>query len=445
MNSLNVPALLAKKRDGLELTEGEILAFVKAVVAKQVGLDQVGAFLMATYIRGMNEKETAALTNALMQSGETIKWTDLDASEKAVVVDKHSTGGVGDKVSLPLAPALVACGCKVPMIAGRGLGHTGGTLDKLESIPGYSIKKTPIELAEIVTRVGGCIVGQSETLVPGDRILYHTRDVTSTIDSLPLIVASIMSKKMSESLAALVLDVKVGEGAFMDTLERGRALATAMVAVGKELGVSVRGLLTEMDCPIGYMIGNALEVAESVDCLNGGGPEDLKELVCLQGGNLLHQVGLAATPEEGAAKIAESLQNGSARTSFKAMAAAVGASEDTLDLLFKDPWSVLPQATNKTPVIAEASGYVKHIKSMPLAIAARNLGAGRKKQDDILDLAAGLQLHVARGDHVAAGDAWITIHHDIPILPEDLKAIKGCLVLSTDPVEKQSRLIGVIE
>eukprot|EP01147_Barroeca_monosierra_P003296 gene3296-5986_t len=443
---VDTPSILAKKRDGQVLSEEEIYGLVKGIVNGDVGVDQVGAFLMATYINGFTDTETAALTEALMHSGETLKWAGIiDDDQISKVVDKHSTGGVGDKVSLPLAPALVACGCKVPMISGRGLGHTGGTLDKLESIPGYNSFRSPQEVTTIVGQVGGCIVGQSSTLVPGDRILYHTRDVTSTVDSLPLIVASIMSKKLAESPSSLVLDVKVGDAAFMRTPDDGRALARAMVSVGKKLGVNTRALLTEMDCPIGSTIGNALEVFESVECLNGEGPSDLSELVALEGGHLLHQVGLVQTPEEGFRRIDASLKDGSARDSFKQMLVAVGVDDAVVEDLFKDPWSVLPTAPQKTQVFSEGSGYVSHIKAMPLAIAAGNLGAGRKKQTDLLDLSCGIQLLVSRGDKIRAGEAWAVIHHTREVDSDDLERIKQSLLLSEEPVTPQSRLLEVIQ
>ncbi|EGD73009.1 thymidine phosphorylase [Salpingoeca rosetta] len=443
---LDTPALLAKKRDGEELNNSEIAAFIKGVVNGDVGPDQVGAFLMAVYVRGMSRDETVALTRALMASGDVVKWEPvLDEVQRKLVVDKHSTGGVGDKVSLPLAPALIACGCRVPMISGRGLGHTGGTLDKLEAIPGYNTACPPTELAKVVADVGGCIVGQSKDLVPGDRILYHTRDVTSTVSSLPLIVGSIMSKKLSESPAALVLDVKVGSAAFMKTLKDAEALATTMVEVGKQLGVNTRALLTEMDCPIGLTVGNSLEVYETVKCLNGEGPKDLDDLVILEGGHLLHQVGLAATPEEGMEKIADSIKTGTARDAFKRMCIARGATEETVDKLLKDPWSVLPKAKTKTVIKAEAKGFVQHIEAMPLAIAAGNLGAGRKKQDDVLDLGAGIELHVQRGDAVDVGTVWATVHHSVPIEDADIERIKGALVLADKAEAPKTRLVKVIQ
>ncbi|NWS61577.1 TYPH phosphorylase, partial [Chunga burmeisteri] len=275
-----LPALIRKKRDGERLEEEEIQSFVRGVTEGTAQQGQIGAMLMAIRLRGMDAAETLALTRAMAASGRALAWPP---AWRGLLVDKHSTGGVGDKVSLALAPALAACGCKVPMISGRGLGHTGGTLDKLEAIPGFCISQRPEQMQSILERVGCCIVGQSEELVPADRVLYGLRDVTATVDSLPLITASILSKKAAEQLSALVLDVKFGSAALYPTQESARELAQSLVAVGEQLGIHMVAVLSRMDEPLGRCVGNSLEVLEALECLEGGGPPDLRELVTTLG------------------------------------------------------------------------------------------------------------------------------------------------------------------
>ncbi|NWU88806.1 TYPH phosphorylase, partial [Upupa epops] len=319
-----LPALICKKRDGQRLEDQEIQSFVWGITSGTAQEAQIGAMLMAVRLRGMDAGETLALTRAMAASGQALEWP---RSWHGRVADKHSTGGVGDKVSLVLAPALAACGCKVPMISGRGLGHTGGTLDKLESIPGFRVTLTPEEMLAALERVGCCIVGQSEELAPADRVLYGLRDVTATVDSLPLITASILSKKAAEGLSALVLDVKFGQAALFPTLEAARELAHSLVWVGQRLGIRVAAILSRMEQPLGHCVGNSLEVLEAIECLHGGGPEDLRQLVTLVttlGGLLLWQCGLAGAATEGQGLLAQSLDNGSALGTFEAMLGAQG-------------------------------------------------------------------------------------------------------------------------
>eukprot|EP00049_Salpingoeca_infusionum_P022777 m.8731 g.8731 ORF g.8731 m.8731 type:complete len:453 (-) comp5389_c0_seq1:1736-3094(-) len=426
---LHVPTLLAAKREGEELKSEDISEFISSMLRGEVSHEQIGAFLMAVYWRGMTDEETTALTRALIDSGDTLNWSHLP--EGSTVVDKHSTGGVGDKISLVLAPALASCGCFVPMISGRGLGHTGGTLDKLDSIPGYSFEQPPTQLQATVAETGCAIVGQSETLVPGDRTLYRIRDVTSTVGCIPLIVASIMSKKIAERPSALLLDVKTGTAAFMDTMEKAVDLAEKMTAVGNRLGIKTIALVTEMSHPIGFMVGNALEVQESVECLQGKGPADLEDLVCLEGGHLLHTSGLAASADEGIAKIREVIKNGTALAKFSQMLQAQGVSKETADALTTNPTTVLPQAPQTLELKAAQSGFVEIIQAMPVAIVSGHLGAGRKKQDDVLDYSVGVQLKVARGAQITEGDTWAVIHFnkvapteaDIASLQEALKIV----------------------
>lgn len=441
MSAFNVPALIARKRDGHALTTEEIIEFITRVVRKDVPGEQIGAMLMAIFLKGMAPHETIALTKALQNSGEVLSWPEYPG----MVVDKHSTGGVGDKISLPLAPALAACGAKVPMISGRGLGHTGGTLDKLESIPGFSVSVSGERMKTIMATVGCCIAGQTESLVPGDRILYAIRDVTSTVESVPLITASIVSKKVAEGLSSLILDVKVGRAAFMKTMEQALELGKSMVEAGNGAGVKTLGLVTRMDVPIGNMIGNAVEVAESVACLQGKGPKDLDDLVVLQGGYLLHLNGMAATPAEGMGMIRRVLDDGSALARFRDMVAAQGATAETAAALCADPWSVLPRAAHQTPLVAAAGGFVVDIEAMVLARTVCEMGAGRLKTTDLVDHAVGLQLCVVVGDAVVAGQAWMVVHHNKPLLPEQLAALQSALVLAADRVAPVPRGVGIIE
>eukprot|EP00795_Rhopilema_esculentum_P005197 gene5197-332_t len=278
--SLRYPDLIGIKRDGGNLSPDQIAHFIRGIVEGNVHGSQLGAMLMAIYLKGMNHDETIGLTHSMLNSGEIFSWPD---EWKHLVVDKHSTGGVGDKVSLPLAPALAACGLKVPMISGRSLGFTGGTLDKLESIPGFRTSLTKDEIINIVKEVGCCIVGQTESIVPADKILYSIRDITGTVACIPLVASSIISKKAAEKPKALVLDVKCGNGCFNKTKEVADALAKAMVLASNGLGIQTTAFITEMDNPIGRAIGNSVEVAESLECLHGKGPKDLKELICMQG------------------------------------------------------------------------------------------------------------------------------------------------------------------
>uniref|UniRef100_A0A8C6EPV5 Thymidine phosphorylase n=1 Tax=Marmota marmota marmota TaxID=9994 RepID=A0A8C6EPV5_MARMA len=301
-----LPVLIRRKRDGGRLSEEDIKGFISAVVEGSAQGAQIGAMLMAIRLQGMDLEETSALTQAMARSGEQLQWP---AAWHQQLVDKHSTGGVGDKVSLILAPALAACGCKVPMISGRGLGHTGGTLDKLESIPGFNVIQSPQQMQVLLEQVGCCIVGQSKELVPADGILYAARDVTATVDSLPLITASILSKKAVEGLSALVIDVKFGGAAVFPDQEKARELARALVGVGADLGLRVAAALTAMDNPLGRNVGHTLEVEEALLCLDGTGPPDLRDLVTRLGGVLLWLSGHAGSSAQGTARIATALDD----------------------------------------------------------------------------------------------------------------------------------------
>ncbi|XP_045043192.2 thymidine phosphorylase isoform X2 [Desmodus rotundus] len=352
-----LPELIRLKRDGGRLSEGDIKGFVRAVVDGSAQGAQIGAMLMAIRLRGMDLEETVALTQALANSGQKLEWPEAWRQQ---LVDKHSTGGVGDKVSLVLAPALAACGCKVPMISGRGLGHTGGTLDKLESIPGFIVIQSPEQMQGLLERVGCCIVGQSKKLVPADGVLYEARDVTATVDSLPLITASILSKKAVESLSALVVDVKFGGAAVFPSQTEARELARALVAVGAGLGLRVAAALTAMDNPLGRSVGHSLEVEEALLCLDGTGPPDLRDLVTRLGGALLWLSGQAEAEEEGAARVAAALNDGSARDRFERMLAMQGVDPGLARALCSGTPAqrrqLLPRAQEQEELLAPVDG-----------------------------------------------------------------------------------------
>ena len=433
---LLVPDLIRRKRDGGNLSPDEVAAFVDAMARGSVGEEQIGAFLMAVYFKGMVKEEVIAMTEAMRDSGDVMSWPECGP----VVGDKHSTGGVGDKVSLPLAPALAACGAYVPMVSGRGLGHTGGTLDKMESIPGYQTRLSEERIKAIVQDVGCIICGQTERIAPADGLLYSIRDVTATVSSVPLITASILSKKAAAGLHALVLDVKVGRGAFMNSLAKARELANSLVATGNGLGINTTALITEMDHPIGRMVGNALEVAESVDCLKGRGPADLEELVTALGGALLSSVGLASDAERGAERIRFVLHDGSALDRFARMVAAAGGDPRVVD----QGTDLLAKAPITTDVHATRAGYLACADSLEIARVALELGAGRVRKEDPVDPATGIELLVERGAQVAEGTPLLRVHHRDTLSPAHQRRLSEAVEMADDPLEVAPRVVEVL-
>ena len=393
---MNPSFLIAKKRDHSELTAREIADFVDGYVSGAVEEYPMAAWAMAVYLNGMTTAETAALTKSMLRSGDVFDWSSFAAGPPNA--DKHSSGGIGDKASIPLAPALACCGVRVPMISGRGLGATGGTLDKLEAIPGFRVAYDLEEVQQIATDVGCVICSSSPRLVPADRKLYALRDVTATVPSIPLITASIMSKKLAEGLDALVLDVKFGSGAFMKTREQAAQLARSLVDTGKEMGVATVALLTDMNQPLGRMAGNGNEIDESVDCLEGGGPADLRELTVALGGELLSLAGVADSASEGEAKIAATLDDGSAREKLAEM---VRAQEGDLD-------APRPRAAEQM-LTAERAGVVTAIDAEGLGRAIIELGGGRAALSDKIDPTVGLEILIRLGDSVEAGQPLVRL------------------------------------
>ena len=394
--------LIARKRDGGALTSQEIHGLIAGYVSGEVPDYQMAAFAMAVLFTGMTDPETAALLDAMQHSGDVLQWDGLAMP----TADKHSTGGVGDKISIPLAPAVAACGVAVPMISGRGLGHTGGTLDKLESIAGFDVQLDLERFAQLTAQIGVCLIGQTERICPADRKLYALRDVTATIESVPLIVASILSKKLAEGAQSLVLDVKVGTGAFMKTREKALDLAQAMVTAAQAAGRNCTAFLTAMDRPTGTHIGNALEIYESIELLHGRGPADSREQVVRFGGEMLRLAGVATSLEQGEQKIAAALDNGRALAKFAELVQAQGGDP----LVCEQPWRVLPRAPLQVPIFAQQSGTVLGLDALQVGLAAVRLGAGRDRASDTIDAAVGFVLACKPGDRVVAGDVLAHVH-----------------------------------
>jgi pyrimidine-nucleoside phosphorylase len=395
---IDLRAILATKRDGGALAETEIRAFLGGYVDGLVPEHAAAALLMAIFIHGMEEEELFHWTRAMLESGERYAFPELGKP----IVDKHSTGGVGDKVSIPLAPALAACGAAVPMISGRGLGHTGGTLDKLEAIPGFSTELSAARFRRTLERNGAAFGAQTDTLVPADKRLYALRDVTGLIESIPLIASSILSKKLAEGLDALVLDVKFGSGAFLPDPERGLELARTMQRLALRFGLRAIAFQTAMDRPLGRACGNALEIAESIECLKGHGPADLRELVTTLGGALLEAVGL----DRGAERIARALDDGSALARFAAIVAEQGGNAACLE----DPGR-LPRAPGVEALKADRGGYLTFADVRDVGRAILALGGGRLALAEAIDPAVGVVLLREPGTRVEAGDELFLIHH----------------------------------
>ncbi len=409
MPDLNIVRLITAKRDGGTLAPDDIAAFIAAYTAGDVPDYQMSAFLMAAFIRGLDATEAAALTRAMLHSGTVLDLGNVDG----VKVDKHSTGGVGDKVSLVLAPVVAACGVPVPMISGRGLGHTGGTLDKLEAIPGFDVSLDIDRYREVLAETGTVLIGQTAEIAPADREIYGLRDVTGTVESIPLIAASILSKKLAEGIDALVLDVKTGRGAFMKQEAQSRELAETLCRVGREFGTPTVALLTDMDAPLGRAIGNGPETAEAVRILRGETPaggacDDVVEVTLALAGEMLHLGDAADSPDDGRQRAAAALADGRALDVFRAVVRAQGGDVSVLD----EPDRLMgdPVAT----VTADADGVVADLDALALGYAAVSLGAGRARKEDDVDPKAGFVLHVRTGDRVRAGDVLAQIYASDP-------------------------------
>lgn len=390
------PEIIALKRDRNVLNDDQIDWVVDAYTRGVVADEQMSALAMAILLNGMERHEISRWTDAMIRSGERMNWSMLDRP----TVDKHSTGGVGDKITLPLVPLVASCGAAVPQLSGRGLGHTGGTLDKLESIPGWKASLSNEEMLKVIQDTGGVICAAGTGLAPADKKLYALRDVTATVEAIPLIASSIMSKKIAEGTGSLVLDVKTGSGAFMSDPVKARELATVMVEIGKSAGVNIRALITAMDVPLGLTAGNALEVRESVEVLAGGGPADVVELTVLLAREMLELAGIKGVEP------ADNLKNGKAMDHWRRMISAQNG----------DPDGALPVAKEKLVINVEQSGTLTRMDALKVGIAAWRLGAGRSKQGEQLQLGAGIEIHAKPGETVKAGQPLFTLHTDKPEL-----------------------------
>jgi len=397
--------IIRAKRDGDALSREAIEAFVRGVTDGSWPDYQASALLMAIVLKGMNPVETAWLTDAMARSGDRVDLSHIPG----IKVGKHSTGGVGDKVSIVLAPIAAACGVTVPKMSGRGLGHTGGTLDKLESIPGFRVALSLDEYQAMLARIGCCLISQTANIVPADKTLYALRDVTSTVESLPLIAASVMSKKLAEGSQALVLDVKCGRGAFMKRPADARALARSMVSIGTAAGVRTECFITQMDVPLGRAVGNALEIAECIAVLKGQGPADLTELVIQLGTRMVRLAEKAASDDAAARLVRQALDSGAGLAKLRDLIAGQGGDVSVVD----DP-SRLPAAGHSKMLTAPRAGFVSSLDALLVGRAAVALGAGRDKKDDAVDLSAGILLHKKPGETVAAGEDVMELRYNDP-------------------------------
>ena len=394
VEAFSAAEVIAAKRDRHSLTDPQIDWVIDAYTRGAVADEQMSALLMAILLNGMESREISRWTDAMINSGERMNWSALTRP----TVDKHSTGGVGDKITLPLAPLVAACGAAVPQLSGRGLGHTGGTLDKLESIPGWRASLSNEEMLKVLQDCGAVICAAGAGLAPADKKLYALRDVTATVEAIPLIASSIMSKKIAEGTSALVLDVKTGAGAFMSDPEKAKELAHVMVGLGKRAGVKTIALVTAMDIPLGLTAGNALEVRESVEVLAGGGPSDIVELTVLLAREMLETVGITNVDP------ADMLKNGKAMDVWRQMISAQGG----------DPDAKLPTAKENLTVTAQSSGTILSMDAMKVGLAAWRLGAGRSRQGEVVQAGAGIEIHAKPGEVVAAGAPLYTLHTDTP-------------------------------
>jgi pyrimidine-nucleoside phosphorylase len=435
-----VTDLIRKKRNGAELQRNEIEFLVNGYTRDEIPDYQMSAWLMAVLLRGMTRAELAALTESMLNSGQVLDFSELPAAK----VDKHSTGGVGDKTSLIIAPIVAACGLYVPMISGRGLGHTGGTLDKLESIPGFNVNLSVSDFRRVLAQCGAGLIGQTKEIAPADKKLYALRDVTGTVESPYLICASIMSKKLAEGIDALVLDVKTGSGAFMKSEKDSVFLAELMVETGQRLGKRISALITDMNQPLGRAVGNALEVAECIEVLNGEGSgvqnsNDLRELSLVLSAWMFFLGKRARTVDEGRELAEQMISSGKAREKFREMIQLQGGNADVMD----NP-NLLPQAQQKADIKSPAAGFVTAIMSEQIGIAGVLLGGGRAKKEDTVDPAVGIMIHKKVGDRVSTGEALCTVYYNsterfanaAPLI-EQSYTIESAAPLKTQPLIRQ--------
>ncbi|MCX7984538.1 MAG: thymidine phosphorylase [Bacteroidetes bacterium] len=439
---MNTVDLIRKKRNGESLSEDEMRFLIHGYVHGSIPEYQMSAFLMAVYFRGMSDEETLTFTRLMLDSGKRIDLTDIPGRK----VDKHSTGGVGDKVSLILAPLVASCKVPVPMISGRGLGHTGGTLDKLESIPGFRTTLTLEEYRNIIQRIGVVMMGQTSEIAPADKKMYALRDVTATVECIPLIAGSIMSKKLAEGIDALVLDIKTGRGAFMETYEKAIDLGTTLVKIGNGFGVRTIGFVTDMNEPLGIAVGNWLEVVESVHCLQGkrgrsDHSADLMEVTYTLSGAMVYLGGKANSIEEGIQVCRESIDSGRAYSKFLELVEAQGGDVESIENL-----SSYPLSTNIVEVKSPKGGFIQEIDSFELGQVSILLGAGRTKLDDPIDMKAGIVLRKKVGDSVMQGEPLAVLYTDKDsVVTEARHRVAQAYTITAVPSSRTSRIISMID
>jgi pyrimidine-nucleoside phosphorylase len=429
---MHVPELIRRKRDGEKLSTEDLQALVKGYTDGEIPDYQMSAFLMAVFFQLMDSEELGAWSEAMLRSGQVLDLSDIRGTK----VDKHSTGGVGDKVSLILAPLAAAAGLKVPMISGRGLGHTGGTLDKLESIPGFDVNQSVERFRALVDEFGLGLIGQTGEIAPADKKLYALRDVTATVECIPLIASSIMSKKLAEGIDALVLDVKVGSGAFMKNVDNARELGETMIGIGEAMGTKVRALITDMDQPLGLTVGNTLEVIESIETLRGEGPEDITEITVELVCEMLDAAGKVDDRAYTKKMLYELLNDGSALHVFREIIEAQGGNPAVCD----DP-SIMKAADHVVTFDAPKSGVIEHINAEEIGLAALELGAGRKTKEDDIDHAVGLVFRKKRGAQVESGEPILEIHHNGRGLDDCIARIESAIRIGEGPAADKLLII----
>ena len=434
---MNIIDIIEAKKDKKALTKEQIHFFIKGYIDKTIEDYQASALLMAITINGMTSEETAYLTEEMRVSGEVWDLSDIPGLK----IDKHSTGGVGDKVSLILGPLVASCGAKMAKMSGRGLGHTGGTLDKMESIPGMRINLTKEEFKKQVKEIGVCIIGQSEDIDPADKKLYALRDVTGTVQSIPLIASSIMSKKLASGADCILLDVKCGKGAFMKTYEDAKILATEMVNIGKKLKKNVKAEITDMNQPLGKAVGNSLEIKEVIETLKGNGPKDLEDICLSSGAILLVQAELFKNTEDARKALVENIKNGKAFEKFKEFVKAQGG-----DVEYIDHPEKFPVSKNLIEIKSDDEGYIKTIDALAIGLGSCHLGGGREKITDVIDMSAGIILNKKVGDFVKKGELLCTLHTNKDNVDHIIKSVKEAFIFQAEPI-KESELFksGLIE
>ncbi len=428
--------IIEKKRDGLKLSEEEIQYFIDGVVNESIPDYQVSSFLMAIYFQGMDKEETAFLTKSMMHSGEIVDLSMISG----IKVDKHSTGGVGDKTTLALTAMVAACGAKVAKMSGRGLGHTGGTLDKLESITGFECFISKEAFEKQVSEIGLAVIGQSGSMVFADKKLYALRDVTATVKSIPLIASSIMSKKLASGSDAILLDVKYGEGAFMSTIEEASELAEAMIDIGKQLNRDIKAVISNMNQPLGNTIGNAIEVREAIETLNGTGPKDFLELCVNLGAIMLVQAKICMTKEEATIKLIESIENKTALNKLIEMVKYQGG--DTNQIINPD---LLPHSKQIVELKSKKSGYIHDLKALELGVLAMKLGAGRETKEQAINHAVGIELINKVGDQVQEGENLAKIYCDNPLDENWIKEFYQCFDIQEEFCDKPNLIEKILE